>query len=139
MDPVPFEHEVVAPPRDPANDTSERSEPSVSFLDRLEAIRQLMASLDLVTRSGQNHVMHKVLILLRREFLRAGLSLTDPRRIAAMRALKELEYEAGRIAPGLVSFNGHARVVVELLCRVGCDRIIAEATAGLAPEAPLTS
>jgi hypothetical protein len=139
MDSVLLEGKVVAPAGDAANDTSKRSEASVSFLDRLEAIRQLTSSLGVVTRSGQDHVMDKVLILLRREILGAGLGPTDPRHVAAMHGLKELEHEAGRISPGQVSFSEHARVVLEVLCQIGCDQVVAEVTLGLDEEPPLTS
>jgi hypothetical protein len=135
MDSVLLRGEVVAP----SNDTSERNEASVSFLDRLEAIRQLTASVGVVTPSGQDHVMDKVVILLRREILGAGLGPTDPRHVAAMHGLKELEHEAGRISPGQVSFSEHARLVLEVLCQIGCERVVAEATAGLDENAPLTS
>ena len=87
----------------------------MSLPDRLGVIRELMDSLDVVTRSGQDHVMQKLVRILRGEMLREGLALSSPQLGAAMNALTELEHEAGRVTPTPSVFNDSARVVVGLL------------------------
>lgn len=89
----------------------------VSFPERLEVIRELMSALDLATRSGQGHVMRKMLGILRAEILGVGLRLTDGQLGVVMNTLTELEHEAGRVAPLPAAFNDNARVVVDVLVR----------------------
>ena len=98
-----------------------RSDDSLSSLEplslpaRLGVVRELMDSLDVVTRSGQDHVMHKLVRILRGEMLREGLSFSNLQLGAAMNALSELEHEAGRVTPMADVFNDNARVLVGLL------------------------
>ncbi len=97
-----------------------RAEP-ISFPDRLRVIRELMDSLDVVTRSGQDHVMQKLLRILRGEMLREGLPLSTLQVGTAMDALTDLEHEAGRVTPMPSVFNDSARVVVEVLTQASSD------------------
>jgi hypothetical protein len=90
----------------------------MSLPDRLGVIRELMDSLAVVTRSGQDHVMDKVVRILRGEMLREELSLSRLQLGAAMNALTELEHEAGRVTPMPNVFNDSARVLVGLLGQV---------------------
>jgi hypothetical protein len=87
----------------------------MSLPDRLGVIRELMDSLDFVTRSGQDHVMQKLVRILRGEMLREELSLSSLQLGAAMNALTDLEHEAGRVTPMPNVFNGSASVLVGLL------------------------
>ena len=95
--------------------TTFKSAEPISLPDRLGVIRELMESLDVVTRSGQDHVMQKLLRILRGEMLREGLPLSSLQLGAAMNALTELEHEAGRVTPMPSVFNDSARVVVDVL------------------------
>ena len=95
--------------------TTPAAEGCVSFSERLGVVRELIGTLDIVTRDGQTHVMHRVLAILRGEILQADLPLTAPEAVAATDALAELEHEAGRIAPAPRAFNRHAEIVVGIL------------------------
>jgi hypothetical protein len=97
-----------------SDDSSSSVEP-MSLPDRLGVIRQLMDSLDVVTRSGQDHVMQKLVRILRGEVLREGLSLSSLQVGTAMNALTDLEHEAGRVTPMPAVFNDSARILVGLL------------------------
>jgi hypothetical protein len=85
--------------------------------ERLGLVSELTQALDLATRSGQEHLMHKVLAILRGELLevRAPLGGTDLAYL--LDAMSELEHEAGRIAPLPNAFNRQARVVIDALLR----------------------
>jgi hypothetical protein len=89
----------------------------MSLPARLGVIRELMDSLDVVTRSGQDHVMQKLVRILRGEMLREELSLSSLQLGTAMDALTDLEHEAGRVTPMPTVFNGSARVLVGLLAQ----------------------
>ena len=89
----------------------------MSLPDRLGVIRELMDSLDVVTRSGRDHVMQKVVRILRGEMLREELSLSGQELGAAMNAMTELEHEAGRVTPMPDLFSDNARVLVGLLAQ----------------------
>ena len=99
-----------------------RLDDQVSLPERLGVIRELMSALHMVTQSGQEYVMHKMLGILRTEILREGLPLTDGQLGAVMNALTELEHEVGRVAPLPAAFNDKARVVVDVLARAWSDR-----------------
>jgi hypothetical protein len=104
---------------------SDDSMPAVgpmSLPDRLGVIRELMDSLDFVTRSGQDHVMQKLVRILRGEMLREELSLSNLQLGTAMNALTDLEHEAGRVTPMPNVFNGSARVLVGLLTQASSVR-----------------
>jgi hypothetical protein len=96
--------------------TSRPGDP-VSFPERLAVIRELMGTFDVVTRSGQDHVLRKVLRTLRTEVLSVGLNLTDGQLGVVMNALNELEHEAGRVEPRPTAFNDNACVIVDVLVR----------------------
>jgi hypothetical protein len=89
----------------------------------LGVIRELMGTLGLATRAGQEHVMHKMLGLLRTEILRDGLPLTGRQLADVMDALRDLEHEAGRIAPMPAAFNDNARLVVDVLAQAWGDSL----------------
>lgn len=93
----------------------------LSFPRRLEVIQDLLATLGQATRSGQDHLMLKLVAMLRGEVLQAGLPLTGLEVVAVSDALTKLEHEAGRIAPTVVVFDGEARVIIDVLCRAWRD------------------
>jgi hypothetical protein len=93
----------------------------LSFPGRLEVIRDLLDTLRQATRSGQGHVMHKLVTMLRGEVLHVGLPFTGVEVLAVGDALTKLEHEAGRIAPTVLVFDDEARVVIDVLCRAWRD------------------
>jgi hypothetical protein len=92
-----------------------RVDDPVPLLERLEVVKELIDALGVVTRSGQSHVMQRVLDLLRREILQALPLLTDGQVEAVMTAFPKLQHEAGRIAPSTVTFNTEVLGVVDVL------------------------
>jgi hypothetical protein len=88
------------------------------FAERLGVAAELMGSLELTTRSGQGHVMNRVLAILRQEVLGAEGPLAASDVAGLMDAMSELEHEAGRIAPLPTTFNRHAHLVIDALLRV---------------------
>jgi hypothetical protein len=94
---------------------------ALTFPRRLEVIRELLGTLGEATRAGQDHLMHKLVTMLRGEVLEADLPLTGLEVVAVSDALTKLEHEAGRIAPTLVVFDDEARIVIAVLCRAWTD------------------
>jgi len=87
------------------------------FTERLSVAAELMGSLELATRSGQEHVMNKVLTILRREMLDVEGPLVAADIVRLFEAMSELEHEAGRVAPLPLAFNRQAHLVIEALLR----------------------
>ena len=90
---------------------------TVAFTERLTVVDELMGTLELVTRAGQQHVMNRILSILRREILSLGFPLATADLASLLDAMAELEHEAGRIAPTAAAFNLHARVITGVLGR----------------------
>ena len=90
---------------------------TVAFAERLHIVDELMGNLELVTRAGQQHVMNRILSILRGEILSLGFPLATADLSSLLDAMTELEHEAGRIAPTAAAFNLHARVVAGVLGR----------------------
>lgn len=90
------------------------------FVERMGVVTELMVALDLATRSGQEHLMNKVLTILRRELLDARGPLAEPDLASLSGAMSELEHEAGRVSPLPNAFNRHAQVVMDALWT--CER-----------------
>jgi hypothetical protein len=88
---------------------------SVVSAERLNVVDELMGTLELVTRAGQQHVMSKILNILRGEILSLVFPLPEADVAALLEAMTELEHEAGRIAPTAAGFNRHARVITSVL------------------------
>ncbi len=86
--------------------------------ERLNVVGELMGTLELVTRAGQQHVMHKILGILRREMLLVASPFAAADLAALLEAMAELEHEAGRIAPTAAAFNRQARIVTDVLGQV---------------------
>ena len=72
---------------------------TVAFAERLTVVDELMGTLELVTRAGQQHVMNRILSILRGEILSLGFPLATANLASLLDAMAELEHEAGRIAP----------------------------------------
>jgi hypothetical protein len=82
---------------------------------RLEAVREILCALETATAAGQQHLMMKVLGLLRRE-APAGDHWMDDRqwnKIAA--GLEVLAHEATRLAPDTDTFKREATLVADAL------------------------
>jgi len=88
---------------------------AMSLAARLSVVDELMGALELVTRAGQQHVMDKILAILRREMLLVAAPFAAADLASLLDAMAELEHEAGRIAPTAAAFNRHARVVTGVL------------------------
>jgi hypothetical protein len=85
--------------------------------ERLGVVSELTEALNLATRPGQEHLMHKVLSILRREILDLRAPLFGSELARLLDAMSELEHEAGRIAPLASDFNRHAQVIIDALLR----------------------
>lgn len=85
--------------------------------ERLGVVTELTEALNLATRPGQEHLMNKVLAILRREILELSAPVHGAELARLLDAMSELEHEAGRIAPLPSAFNRHARVIIEALLR----------------------
>ena len=94
---------------------SKQVQAPLRWTDHFNIVGELMGTLDLVTRSGQGHVMRRVLSILRHEIMRPGLPLTDAQLVPVMGALSELEHEAARRAPAPILFSRHTEAVVDVL------------------------
>jgi hypothetical protein len=93
---------------------SQRPDPIASGR-RLEAVREILRALETATAAGQQHLMMKVLGLLRRE-APAGDHWLDEQtwnKIAA--GLEVLAHEANRLAPDADTFRRHATIVADAL------------------------
>ena len=106
LSPTPFD---IAPRR------AQRCEEVISLVDRLGVIGELTSMLEMVTRPGQDHVMQRVLSILRPEVVHAAIPPTDPRTGLLTRALHDLEQESVRTSPNLRVFGDRARLVVVVL------------------------
>jgi hypothetical protein len=90
---------------------------TVAFAERLTVVGELMGTLELVTRAGQQHVMGRILTILRGEILSLVFPLAEGDLASILEAMAELEHEAGRIAPTAAAFNRHARIITSVLGR----------------------
>jgi hypothetical protein len=105
---------VLAPPVDPVSRAATRV---LSFAERLGVVTELTQALNLATRPGQEHLMNKVLAILRGEILEMRAPFDAAELASLLDAMSELEHEAGRIAPLPNTFNRHAQTVVDALRR----------------------
>jgi hypothetical protein len=90
---------------------------TVALAEKLTVVDELMGRLELVTRAGQQHVMNRILSILRGEILSLGFPLATAELASLLDAMAELEHEAGRIAPTAAAFNLQARVITSVLGR----------------------
>ncbi|MES1205560.1 MAG: hypothetical protein ABUS79_06445 [Pseudomonadota bacterium] len=96
-------------------DTAPLNNTGVSLVDRLGVVSELANMLLLVTQSGQDHVMRRVLAILRSEIMRAGIPFNEVRHVVLARAWRNLEREADRTSPNIRAFATRARTIVGML------------------------
>jgi hypothetical protein len=82
---------------------------------RIGIARELLVVLTEATRSGQRHLMCRVLDILQVDILRPSVRLTHPQVAAVMAAVAELQHEAARAAPDIALFCARARIVIDIL------------------------
>jgi hypothetical protein len=82
---------------------------------RLEAVREILRVLETATTGGQQHLMMKVLGLLRREAPAGDHWLEDQRWSRIEAELQVLAYEANRRAPDAAAFKRQATAVADAL------------------------
>jgi hypothetical protein len=75
----------------------------------------MLTSLTEATRSGQRHLMCRVLDILQSDVIRPTVRLTHPQVVAIMAAVTELQHEAARAAPDIALFCVRAKVVIDIL------------------------
>lgn len=91
------------------------SDDVVTTARRLDAVREILRALETATAAGQQHLMMKVLGLLRREAPASDHWMDDVtwNKIAA--GLEALAHEANRLAPDADAFKRHATIVADAL------------------------
>jgi hypothetical protein len=106
---------VSQAPFDLATDPPPRRDTPISLSERVGIARQVLTSLTEATRSGQRHLMCRVLDILQSDVIRPTVRLTHPQVVAVMAAVTELQHEAARAAPDIALFCARARVVIDIL------------------------
>ena len=81
----------------------------------IEIARELLDMLTVATRSGQSHLMRRVLDILQPDVNRPTVRLTEPQLSAVLAAVTELQQEAVRAAPDIVRFCLRATHVIDIL------------------------
>jgi hypothetical protein len=84
---------------------------------RFGTLNGLMRALALAGLAGQEHLMNKMLVLLRREVLRLVSPIGAPDLSRLADAMTDLEHEAGRFAARPSIFNGHVSTAIDVLAR----------------------
>jgi len=84
---------------------------------RFGTLNGLMHALALAGLAGQDHLMNKMLVLLRREVLRLVSPIGAPDLSRLADAMTDLEHEAGRFAARPSIFNGHVSTAIDVLAR----------------------
>ncbi|HEY7370648.1 MAG TPA: hypothetical protein VIF57_00625 [Polyangia bacterium] len=84
-------------------------------LRRLDAVREILRALETATAGGQQHLMLKVLGLLRREAPARDRWVGDQQWQAIASALEGLAREANRLAPDADAFRRQATLVADSL------------------------
>jgi len=94
--------------------------------ERFGILKELMRALDLVTLAGREHVMNKMLLLLRGEILGLEPPVAAADVASLSDAMTELEHEACRRAPTPGVFNGHVEAAICALRRaaIGAGAIV---------------
>jgi len=102
-------------PLDLAMDAPRSADNQMPLSERVGVARELLLALTDATRSGQRHVMCRVLDILQGDILRPSVRLSQPQVVAATAAVTELQHEAARAAPDIALFCARARVVIDIL------------------------
>jgi len=82
---------------------------------RLEAVREILRALETATTAGQQHLMMKVLGLLRREAPAGDHWMNEHQWNKIAAGLEVLAHEAARLAPDADAFKRQATLVAEAL------------------------
>jgi hypothetical protein len=85
--------------------------------ERFATLEELMRSLELVTSAEREHVMNRMLIILRREALGLDAPISAADLASLSNAITELEHEAGRFAPVPRLFNRNVESAIGALRR----------------------
>jgi len=97
-------------------DRAERgSTDRIASVRRLDAVREILRALETATAAGQQHLMTKVLELLRREAPTRDRWLGDQKWQTIMSTLDALAREASRLAPNADTFARQAALVADAL------------------------
>ena len=105
-------------PFDFATDPPPRRDNPMPLSERVGIARELLTSLTDATRSGQRHLMGRVLEILQGDIIRPTVRLTQPQVVAVVAAVTELQHEAARAAPDIDLFCARARLVIDILAPV---------------------
>jgi hypothetical protein len=84
---------------------------------RLDAVREILRGLETATRAGQQHLMMKVLGLLRSEAPARDNWVGEQQWTKIAAALERLAAEASRLAPDSGAFARQATAVADALAR----------------------
>ena len=82
---------------------------------RIGAVREILKALDTATSAGQQHLMTKVLVLLRGEAPVVDRWVDDQQWTKIIAGLDALAREASRIAPDPAAFKRQAALVADAL------------------------
>jgi len=105
-------------PLDVAMDSPSVSDNPMPLSERIGIAQELLVILIHATRSGQRHVMCRVLDILQGDILRPSVRLSQPQVVAVMAAVTDLQHEAARAAPDLPLFCARARLVIDILSSI---------------------
>jgi hypothetical protein len=99
----------------PMNGARQSTTESAASGQRLDAVREILRALETATAAGQQHLMMKVLGLLRREAPAPDNWVGDQQWSKIAGALDELAQEASRLAPDAGAFKRQATAVADAL------------------------
>jgi len=102
-------------PFDLATDPPARRDTPMPLSERVGITRDALTSLTEATRSGQHHLMRRVLDILQAEIIRPTVRVTQSQVVVVMAAVTELQHEAARSAPDIALFCARARLVIDIL------------------------
>jgi len=100
----------------PTDSGVRRSNPELAAsARRLDAVREILRGLETATAAGQQHLMMKVLGLLRKEAPAPDHWVGDRQWKKIATALERLTHEANRLAPDADAFKRQATMVADAL------------------------
>lgn len=88
---------------------------AVASSRRLEAVRAILKTLETATNAGQQHLMTKVLVLLRVEAPVVDRWVDDRQWNKIASGLESLAREAARLSPDAAAFSRQATMVADAL------------------------
>jgi hypothetical protein len=100
-----------------ASSDTHRSADRVASVRRLDAVREILGVLETATAGGQQHLMMKVLGLLRREAPMRDHWVGDQQWHKITNGLDSLAREASRLAPDADAFRRQATLVADALAQ----------------------